>query len=97
MACVYAHPLEFTVGNVLPIYVGPVITNAHEWTCYLWWAGAMAGTCLGHCGYVLFGYYDAHDDHHAKPDTHYGGLYVSDWLLGTTAAPVYVSDRKKLG
>ena len=30
MACVYAHPLEFLVGNLLPIYMGPIITNAHR-------------------------------------------------------------------
>ena len=85
MACVYAHPLEFALANVWPIYASAIVTNAHPYTCYAWWALAMAGTCLGHCGYRIAGYQDAHDQHHVSFHVHYGGLFLSDWLMGTTA------------
>ena len=32
MACVYAHPLEFAVGNIFPIYLGGILSNAHPTT-----------------------------------------------------------------
>ncbi|KAL7534282.1 hypothetical protein ACHAWF_004775, partial [Thalassiosira exigua] len=49
MACVYAHPLEFAAGNIFPIYLGCMLTNAHPVTCYgIWFPLAMAGTCKGH-------------------------------------------------
>lgn len=85
MACVYAHPLEFAVGNVLPIYLGPVLTNAHPRTCYLWFFLTMLGTCKGHSGYRIFGLADPHEDHHVSFLCNYGGMYFSDCLFGTTA------------
>ena len=83
-ACVYAHPVEFALANVWPIHAGPMLTNAHPYTSFAWWALAMAGTCLGHAGYRILGYQDAHDEHHVAFHVHYGGLFLSDWLMGTT-------------
>jgi sterol desaturase/sphingolipid hydroxylase (fatty acid hydroxylase superfamily) len=84
MACVYAHPLEFVVGNVFPVFLGPILTNAHPATCYLWFALAMLGTCKGHCGYRLFGVCDPHEDHHRWYRYNYGAMGLLDPLLGTT-------------
>jgi len=85
MACVYAHPLEFAIGNILPIWLGPIVTNAHPATCYrLWFPMAILGTCKGHCGYRILGHVDQHDDHHQFFNCNYGGLYLADYLLGTT-------------
>ena len=83
MACVYAHPIEFVVGNVLPIYLGPIFTNAHPKTCYIWWALAMLGTCKGHSGYQIFGHADYHEEHHLVNKYNYGGIGLMDYLCGT--------------
>lgn len=85
MACVYAHPFEFAIGNVLPIYLGPMlVTNAHPITCYIWWALAMLGTCKGHSGYRIMGHSDDHEEHHLLFKYNYGGMCLLDRLLGTT-------------
>jgi sterol desaturase/sphingolipid hydroxylase (fatty acid hydroxylase superfamily) len=85
MACVYAHPFEFAIGNVLPIYLGPmVVTNAHPYTCYIWWGLAMLGTCKGHCGYRILGHSDGHEEHHIFYKYNYGGMGLLDHLVGTT-------------
>lgn len=84
MCCVYAHPIEFAFGNVLPIYAGPMLTNAHPYTCYLWWCLAMLGTCKGHSGYRILGHVDDHEEHHLFFKHNYGGMGLLDRLLGTT-------------
>ena len=91
LCCVYAHPIEFVVGNMFPIYLGLILTNAHPYTSYLIWTPlAMIGTCIGHCGYYLplpgrsiKLYKDPHDDHHLYYKNNYGGMYLLDYLLGT--------------
>jgi len=83
MACVYAHPIEFALGNVLPIYLGPMMVNAHPTTCYIWWSLAMLGTCKGHSGYRILGHADYHEEHHVLYKYNYGGMGVLDRLLGT--------------
>lgn len=83
MACVYAHPLEFLVGNLFPIFLGPILTNAHPFTCYVWFAAAMTSTCKGHSGYRIFGHADYHEEHHLLYNYNYGGMYVLDTLFGT--------------
>lgn len=85
MACVYAHPLEFAIGNVLPIFAGPMLTTAtvHPTTCYVWFALAILGTCRGHCGYRILGYSDDHEVHHLLFRYNYGGMCLLDRLLGT--------------
>lgn len=84
MMCVYAHPIEFMIGNVFPVYLGTIITNAHPKTCYIWWCLAMLGTCKGHCGYRIFGFADYHDHHHNRhKHRNFGGMYLIDFLMGT--------------
>lgn len=83
MACVYAHPLEFLLGNLLPIYMGPILTNAHPFTSYFWFVAAMVGTCKGHSGYKIFGHADYHEEHHYFYKYNYGGMYILDFLFGT--------------
>lgn len=84
MACVYAHPLEFVLANVFPIYLGPILTNAHPFTCYAWWSMAMLGTCKGHCGYKILNHVDPHDEHHQFYTYNFGGaMPFFDLLFGT--------------
>jgi sterol desaturase/sphingolipid hydroxylase (fatty acid hydroxylase superfamily) len=85
MASVYAHPVEFCLGNLLPIYMGPILTNAHPKTCYIWWCMSILGTCKGHSGYRILGHADYHEEHHYYYKHNYGGMYVSDFLFGTLA------------
>jgi sterol desaturase/sphingolipid hydroxylase (fatty acid hydroxylase superfamily) len=33
VVAVYAHPLEFALGNLAAVALGPVLTNAHPYTC----------------------------------------------------------------
>ena len=86
MACVYAHPFEFVFGNVLPIYLGPILCDSHPITCYLWWGLAMLGTCKGHSGYRIMGHRDDHEDHHLLYRYYFGGMGVLDRILGTIPA-----------
>ena len=85
MTCVYAHPLEFAIGNVLPVFLGPALTNAHPLTCYIFWfPSAMIGTLKGHCGYrIPWLGADPHDDHHLYFRHNYGGMALADKLFGT--------------
>jgi len=85
MGCVYAHPIEFAIGNLFPIYVGPILFNSHPTTCYAYFVLAMIGTCKGHCGYTIFGHVDHHDDHHLYYKYNYGGMYISDYFFGTVS------------
>ena len=84
MCCVYAHPLEFVFGNLLPIAAGPILTNAHPYTSYLWWGLAMLGTCKGHSGYKVMGHVDDHEDHHLLCQFNYGGMGLLDRVVGST-------------
>ena len=95
MTCVYAHPIEFCFGNVLPIYLGPILCDSHPTTCYLWWALAMLGTCKGHSGYRILGHEDDHEDHHLLYKYNYGGMGVLDRLLGTTPPPTLPPTNNK--
>ena len=96
MACVYAHPLEFAVGNIFPIYLGCMLTNAHPVTCYgIWFPLAMAGTCRGHCGYRIMGWTDPHDVHHLCLRYNYGGMALLDHLFGTSMASCHPTADKK--
>lgn len=98
MTCVYAHPLEFALGNILPIYLGPMITNAHPLTCYLvWFPMAMTGTCKGHSGYRIMGVVDQHDAHHFYFKFNYGGMSVLDSLFGTRTMSHTTEDKKRKG
>uniref|UniRef100_A0A6U3QVN8 Fatty acid hydroxylase domain-containing protein n=1 Tax=Ditylum brightwellii TaxID=49249 RepID=A0A6U3QVN8_9STRA len=86
MGCVYTHPIECLIGNFLPVYLGPMLTNAHPLTCYFFWfPSAILGTCMGHSGYCFMGYIDPHDAHHLHFQFNYGGMFLLDYIFGTSA------------
>ena len=92
VACVYAHPAEFVVGNVLGVVLGPALTNAHPLTCAFWMANSLITTAFSHSGYLALGATD-HDRHHLYYDTNFGvGLFM-DRLLGTG----FVEDARAAG
>lgn len=71
VACVYANPIEFIVGNVGGVVLGPALTNCHPYSAGFWMAFALTSTSLSHSGYFAFGA-QHHDLHHEHFDYNYG-------------------------
>lgn len=44
LASMYAHPVEFLVGNLLGVVLGPMITTCHPFTSYVWIHMALMST-----------------------------------------------------
>ncbi|XP_055612907.1 fatty acid hydroxylase domain-containing protein 2-like isoform X2 [Uranotaenia lowii] len=85
LAAVYAHPVEHVVSNLVPIFVGILLTRCHVVTLWVWLTIALTGTLHDHSGYHLpwLGSSEAHDFHHLKFNQCYGVLGLLDWLHGT--------------
>ncbi len=81
VACVYANPIEFIVGNVGGVVLGPALTNCHPYSAAFWMAYALASTSFSHSGYTAFGA-TSHDQHHEHFDYNFGVL-LTDAVLGT--------------
>ena len=79
---VYAHPLEFLVGNVAGVLLGPVLSNCHPYTAYLWVATSLVSTCGAHSGYTFFSA-QKHDDHHQFFNWNFGVGPMCDVLFGS--------------
>ena len=67
----YAHPIEFIVGNLLGVVLGPMLTRCHPLTSFVWIHNALMSTGGSHSGYKMF-YADFHDAHHQYFDYNYG-------------------------
>jgi sterol desaturase/sphingolipid hydroxylase (fatty acid hydroxylase superfamily) len=83
VAAVYAHPVEFIVGNLAGVVFGPIVTNAHPYTAYAWVALSLVSTCGAHSGYTFFSA-AKHDAHHKYFNCNYGVGPICDTLFGTT-------------
>jgi len=82
VACMYAHPVEFCLGNVAGVILGPALTNAHPYECMFWMCFSLASTSGSHSGYPVFGASD-HDAHHEHLYCNYGTGVFMDKMLGT--------------
>ena len=82
VACVYANPLEFCIGNVGGVVVGPALTNCHPYSSYFWMAFSVTATSMAHSGYIGFGA-TKHDQHHEFFDYNFGVMGICDSLCGT--------------
>lgn len=71
VASMYAHPIEFIVGNLLGVVLGPILTRCHPLTSFVWIHNALMSTGGSHSGYKMF-YADFHDAHHQYFDYNYG-------------------------
>ena len=91
----YAHPIEFVLGNVACIALGPIALNAHPHTCYLWFTLAMLSTCKGHCGYNIFNA-STHDLHHQYFHFNYGVLHFGDYLMDTTFSTTNKKEKGRI-
>lgn len=97
MAAVYAHPLEYIVGNVGGVALGPFITNCHPYSAYFWYWFALQSTCFSHSGYRCLNAHN-HDAHHEFFNYNFGNA-LSDVVFGTSLPPELkkkLAEREKL-
>lgn len=91
-----AHPVEFYLGNLVPLLAGPLLVRAHVFTLWVWLAVRIFETVDAHCGYDFpwsparltpwTNSTAAHDYHHAHNKGCYGSMFsVLDALYGTDA------------
>ncbi|KAG7232123.1 hypothetical protein INR49_009527 [Caranx melampygus] len=87
LVCIYAHPLEHVISNMLPVVIGPVILGSHLTTTALWYCLALVSTTISHCGYHLpfLPSPEFHDFHHLRFNQCFGVFGVLDRLHGTDA------------
>ncbi len=82
VACMYANPIEFCIGNVGGVILAPALTNCHPYLGAFWYAFALTSTCGSHSGYTFLGA-SSHDAHHEHLDCNYGTQVFMDKLFGT--------------
>jgi len=82
VASMYAHPLEFGVGNLAGVALGPVLSNCHPYTAYFWFFLSLWTTGGSHSGYYFLAA-KSHDAHHEFFHYHFGVGGPWDWLCGT--------------
>ena len=94
LAAVYAHPLEFGIQNIMPLFVPYLLLRSHLFTFYVGCVLNVLGTQMHHCGYRLpawafpFGapkgpQPNFHDFHHEATHCNFGILGLLDRLHGT--------------
>lgn len=81
----YAHPVEMIFGNLLPVFMGPLLLKMHFITTSIWVMGGTLSIIFAHCGYhlPLLPSPEAHDYHHEKFNEMFGVLGILDYLHGT--------------
>jgi len=82
VACMYAHPIEFVVGNLTGVVLGPILTGCHPFTAYFWLCFSLMSTGGSHSGYFFLGA-EEHDDHHLHFNYNFGVSGLMDTLCGT--------------
>jgi len=89
----YAHPVEMTLSNGLPIALGGVVMGSHAFTYLVWVLFALVSTQVGHSGYRFpwspKGQPSNHDYHHEAFKWNYGlgSLCLLDRVCGTFVEP----------
>ena len=85
IGAIYAHPVEYIFGNILPVILGPLILQSHVITFLLFQLFAIINTINSHSGYnipLLFNPID-HDIHHLKYKYNFGILNILDKFHNT--------------
>jgi len=82
---IYAHPLEFIMGNVVVMAAGPLLMGSHITVWWLWATLATINTVGGHSGWHIpgLGAHEAHNFHHIQGWDNMGVLNVMDTFFGT--------------
>ena len=98
LAAVYTHPIEFILGNLLPMAAGPMILGSHMHitAVFMWYGLRTMSTLDGHSGYEFswspFNHLQMCDSgYHSYHHLHNIGNYSSffscwDTLMGTNKA-----------
>jgi len=94
VASMYANPIEFALGNLAGVALGPVLTNCHPYTAYWWFAFALVTTGGSHSGYTFCAAY-SHDAHHEFFNYHFGVGGPWDKLCGTDYDGSYLQLRNQ--
>ncbi len=81
VASMYANPIEFCIGNLCGVVLGPLLSNAHPYTTAFWICLSLVSTGLHHSGYNFLGAHD-HDWHHEHFNYCFGTLFTDD-IFGT--------------
>lgn len=84
----YAHPVEHTFSNLMPLLAGPLLMGAHPLLTLAWVSAGLFQTCTGHSGYWLSPILPTshmHDWHHEITHECYGTIGLLDGILGTAA------------
>ena len=92
-----AHPLEFLLGNLVPVMAGAMLTRAHAFTFFVWLTVRIFETVDAHSGYEFpwtparllpFAIAASHHDfHHSSNVGCFGSQFrFWDWLCGTDQA-----------
>lgn len=92
-ACMFSHPVEFCLGNLTGVALGPVLTGCHLSTCLFWYCHALVSTSCSHSGF-WFLTCEGHDVHHEKFVWNYGAGGVMDMLLQTEYLPTSTPKSK---
>eukprot|EP00037_Helgoeca_nana_P032003 m.411671 g.411671 ORF g.411671 m.411671 type:complete len:417 (+) comp28715_c0_seq1:191-1441(+) len=90
MSAIYSHPVEFLIGNVPVVAMGPLLVGSHMTTMWLWACLAVIETTFSHSGWQLPGLpgNQSHDYHHSTfvasdGPQNLGTFGCLDQLLGT--------------
>lgn len=81
----YVHYVEHLCGNLLPVFLGPIVIGVHPVVLGLWAWIAVFNAIHTHGGHAIPGmvYAHDHDFHHYRLRGNYGSLGLLDALLGT--------------
>ncbi|GAB6026420.1 Methylsterol monooxygenase 1 [Chamberlinius hualienensis] len=85
LSCIYAHPIEHAISNLLSTHVGIFILGSHVVTMWIMGVIAFLYTINEHSGYhfPLALSPEFHDFHHLKFNQNFGTIGFLDWLHGT--------------
>lgn len=88
LVALYAHPIEFLVADLIPLFGGCFLVRTHGLTLLIFCVFAVLGTQSHHCGYhwpwMSFDHQPSfHDFHHQEFTCNYGLTTWLDKLHGT--------------
>lgn len=84
----YVHPVEHLLGNLMPVFAGPLLVGAHPVTTLIWAGIAVTNALHSHAGFALpwMSWTVDHDFHHFNIRGCYGAMGLVDRILGTDQA-----------
>ena len=85
ICALYAHPLEYIFGNIIPVVLGPLLCESHFITLLLFQFMAIVNTVSVHSGYKIPFLINptSHDIHHLKYKYNFGVINLLDKIHGT--------------